>query len=164
MQRLVSHPQFKPYLEKRRETPSGPGDVMLAMVARMCKIYLIEADFMTKNCAFPQMTRFGGRMSHIHYISRQSKPNLIELLLWHEENQQEMRLREKNGEPVVLTATGEIVTQHPVLQELFWYEKKDRIVLISGDGEIMDLLEKNGTTYRGKEFVLVPEEKAYLRM
>lgn len=165
IERMLHHPHFVPYFQERSAIPEDYGDAMLAMVARMCKIYPIEADFITKNCAFAHLTRFGGRMSHIHYVCRQSKPRLVEFLIWHEENRcQELQFTEKNGNSVVLKENGKIVSDHPILQHLYWYEQNKNLILINNEGTMIDILKKTGNIYKGNETTFVGDQKSYLRM
>jgi hypothetical protein len=45
------------------------GDQSLALAARMAKVHPIDVPFMTKDDAWEDLTIFGGRHAHIHYLA-----------------------------------------------------------------------------------------------
>lgn len=77
---LVANPEVIAYLQRRITIPDGYGDISLALAARMCKIYPVEATFMSQYAYLPFFSICGGWLNHIHYISHDRNGGIFERL------------------------------------------------------------------------------------
>lgn len=78
MRRIVNTPDSVRFLNERKKIVSGPGDLGLALAARIAKIYPAETNFMTRHALAHDFTLFGGNYSHIHFVSHDVNPNRFE--------------------------------------------------------------------------------------
>ena len=78
LKRMVNTPDSIRFMKKRMSIQSGPGDVVVAIAARIAKIYPAETNFMTRHALVHDFTLFGGSYSHIHFLSHDVNPNRFE--------------------------------------------------------------------------------------
>ena len=80
MKRILECDKAKEYLKLRKQIPNGYGDHGLCFCARMVKIHPISAKFLTINPDIINFSIFGGRYNHIHWVSREKNPGIIQWL------------------------------------------------------------------------------------
>lgn len=80
IERIFSNPKSLKFFNTRKEIASGAGDHGLAYCARMEKIYCQQVRFLTKEPKLTKFSLFGGVLNHIHYVSRDTNPTIIDWL------------------------------------------------------------------------------------
>ena len=78
IQKFASNSLCKRYLEMRQEFAEGYGDQGFCHALRMCKIYSLHTKFLTHDPDIYNFSIFGGSLNHIHHISRDSTPVMLE--------------------------------------------------------------------------------------
>jgi len=78
IQKFASNPLCKRYLEMRQEFAEGYGDQAFCHALRMCKIYSLHTKFLIHDPDIYNFSVFGGFLNHIHHISRDNTPRMLE--------------------------------------------------------------------------------------
>jgi hypothetical protein len=124
MHKILSDSKARQFMQLRGQIPDGYSDYALACAARICKIYPVEASFMSKDPLLGDFSLFGGHLSHIHEMCQDKHPHTFDLL-------KRMINKEVGGNPALYK---ELVNRE------FAYKKHERepfrIVLLKDNGII----------------------------
>jgi len=78
IQKFAENPLCKRYLEMRQEFSEGYGDQGFCHALRMCKIYPLHTKFLIHDPEILNFSIFGGVRYHIHHVSRDNTPKMLE--------------------------------------------------------------------------------------
>lgn len=79
MKKILLNEITKQFFKRRILSAQGPGDVALAAVARIQKIHIVKANFISKNPDLKFFSAFGGALNHIHFISHDKNGHLMNI-------------------------------------------------------------------------------------
>lgn len=80
LKRIISNGMAMEFMRKRSLIPQGYNDYALACAAKICKIYPVDAYFMSRHPLIGEFSLFGGHLSHIHEISHDKNFHNLDLL------------------------------------------------------------------------------------
>jgi len=79
LRRILNNEQARNFLERRKDIEKGFCDIALGCAARICKIHLTKAEFMTHMHFLHKFTLFGGHLAHIHFLSHDRRGELYNI-------------------------------------------------------------------------------------
>lgn len=80
MKRILNEESAKQYFNLRKEIADGFGDHGLCFCARMVKIHPTTVKFLTVRPELAKFSEFGGHFNHIHWVSRDRNPCIMNWL------------------------------------------------------------------------------------
>lgn len=80
MEAILTNKIAMEFMEHRAKIEKGYTDISLAAAAKMCGVHATDAWFMTNQPNLKNFSLFGGHLQHIHWISRDKHPYLLELI------------------------------------------------------------------------------------
>jgi len=91
LKKIIENKNSLDFFGERVLSDTPPGDVALAVAARMNKIYPVEANFMSKNPCLHHFSVFGGIVTHIHYMARDINASLFDFYIRFMENKSRIK-------------------------------------------------------------------------
>ena len=80
IRRIMANSKAKEYFRLRKEIANGYGDHGLCFCARMEKIHPTIAKFLSVRPELNQFSIFNGKLNHIHWVGRDTSPNVLNWL------------------------------------------------------------------------------------
>ena len=167
MLRMVQNPASIAFLKERAAMQEGFGDHMLAVAAKIAKIYPSDAFFMTQHALPHHFSLFGGPFNHIHGIAHDRNEGMFAIVkkslgqskecqVFHK-REYAMYANDKFVCTVKLRPSGTIERSAPHPNEVFWNVEGDKLVFYRDNGSQSTLFDRhNKDDYLSGKFLEDP--------